>query len=92
MAGTTQPGQSEDLWAQVAMVQPTFPHTVAEDQSVGGVVEGRSKTQYPIGGMAGSALTSTLLRKAPYRTVGCLALAYNSTTTTCMTPLPDRLR
>ena len=34
MAGTTQPGQSEDLWAQVAMVQPTFPHTVADDQSV----------------------------------------------------------
>ena len=43
MAGTTQLGRSEDLWAQVAMVQPTSPHTVAEDQSVGGIVEGRSK-------------------------------------------------
>ena len=43
MAGTTQPGRSEDLWAQGAMVQPTSPHTVAEDQSVGGIVEGRSK-------------------------------------------------
>ena len=43
MAGTTQPGRSEDLWAQVAMVQPTSPHTVAEDQSVAGIVEGRSK-------------------------------------------------
>ena len=68
MAGTTQPGRSEDLWAQVAMVQPTSPHTVAEDQSVGGIVEGRSKRSIRPGGMAGSALTSEDLRKAPYRT------------------------
>ena len=53
MAGTTQPGQSEDLWAQVAMVQPTFPHTVADDQSVGGVVEGRSKRSIRSGAWRG---------------------------------------
>ena len=39
-----------------------------------GIVEGRSKRDYLIGGMAGSALTSTMLRKAPYRTVRCLML------------------
>ena len=32
------------------------------------------QTRYLIGGMAGSALTSTMLRKAPYRTVRCLML------------------
>ena len=43
MAGTTQPGRSEDLRAQVAMVQPAGTHTEADYQSVGGIVEGRSK-------------------------------------------------
>ena len=32
------------------------------------------QTRYLFGGMAGSALTSTMLRKAPYRTVRCLML------------------
>ena len=66
MAGTTQPGRSEGLRAQVAMLQPMAPHTEADYQSVGGIVEGRSKRSIRIGGMAGSVLTSTLLRKAPY--------------------------
>ena len=80
MAGTTQPGWSEGLRAQVAMVQPVGTHTEADYQSVGGIVEGRSKrggrggSRYLFGGMAGSALTSTMLRKAPYRTVRCLML------------------
>ena len=43
MAGTTQPGWSEGLRAQVAMVQPAGSHAVADYQSVGGIVEGRSK-------------------------------------------------
>ena len=43
MAGTTQPGWSEGLRAQVAMVQPVGTHTEADYQSVGGIVEGRSK-------------------------------------------------
>ena len=30
MAGTTQPGWSEGLRAQEAMLQPMAPHTVAE--------------------------------------------------------------
>ena len=53
MAGTTQPGRSEDLWAQVAMVQPTSPHTAAEDQPVGGIVEGRSKRSIRSGAWLG---------------------------------------
>ena len=40
MAGTTQPGRSEDLWAQVTVVQPTSP--AAEDQ-LGGIVERRRR-------------------------------------------------
>ena len=43
MAGTTQPGRSEGLRAQVAMLQPMAPHAEAEYPSVGGIVEGRSK-------------------------------------------------
>ena len=72
--GTTQPVWSEDLRAQVAMLRPTGPHTEADDHSVDGIVEGRSKRGIVIGGMAGSALTSTMLRKAPHRTVRCLML------------------
>ena len=56
--GTTQPVWSEDLRAQVAMAQPTGPHAEADDHSVDGIVEGRSKRGMLIGGMAGSALTS----------------------------------
>ena len=43
--------------------------------SIGGWCRRRAEqTRYPIRGMAGSALTSMVLRKAPYRAVGCLML------------------
>ena len=67
MAGTTQPRPARGpLGTGPAMVQPTSPHTVAEDQSVGGIVARAEQTQYPTGGMRlESALTSEDLRKAP---------------------------
>ena len=43
MCGTTQPGRSEDLWAQVAATQPWGPHAVAGILAAGVAVEGRSK-------------------------------------------------
>ena len=48
---TTRP--SEDLRAQVAMVQPAGSHAVADYQSVGGIVEGRSKRSIRSGAWLG---------------------------------------
>jgi len=49
MAGTTQPGRSEGLWAQVAMLQPAVSHTEVKHQPARGIVEGRSKRSVRLG-------------------------------------------
>ena len=43
MAGTTQPGWSEGLWARVAMWSSATSLTEAKQHPARGIVEGRSK-------------------------------------------------
>ena len=73
MAGTTQPGRSEGLWAQVAMLQPRF-RTQRRRTNRREHRRRAEQTQCWFGGMAGSALTSATLRKASCRTTRCLKL------------------
>jgi hypothetical protein len=72
--GTTEPGRSEDLWAQVAMTRAGSRTQRRHFRCASRGRRRAEQTRYPIRGMAGSALTSMVLRKAPYRTVGCLML------------------
>ena len=74
MAGTTEPGPSEDLWAQVATTQLGGRTQWRSSPAADVVVYGTESTREPCGGMAGSALTSTALRKAPHPTARCLML------------------